>query len=34
MKLLNGEIQTGEHIIADATKQGEFSFKTAAATVH
>jgi len=34
MKLLNGEIQTGEHVIADATKQGEFSFRTAAAAVN
>jgi ATP-dependent Clp protease ATP-binding subunit ClpB len=31
MKLLNGEIQTGEHIIADANKKGELSFRTAAA---
>jgi len=27
MKLLDGEIQSGEHIVADATRGGEFEFK-------
>jgi ATP-dependent Clp protease ATP-binding subunit ClpB len=31
MKLLDGEIQPGEHVIANVNKQGEFSFKAAAA---
>jgi ATP-dependent Clp protease ATP-binding subunit ClpB len=31
MKLLDGEIQPGEHVIASVNKQGEFSFKAAAA---
>jgi ATP-dependent Clp protease ATP-binding subunit ClpB len=31
LKLLDGEIQTGEHIVADVNKQGEFTFRTAAA---
>jgi ATPases with chaperone activity, ATP-binding subunit len=31
MKLLDGEIQPGEHAIANVTKQGEFTFKAAAA---
>ena len=31
MKLLDGEIQPGEHVIASVNKQGEFTFKAAAA---
>ena len=31
MKLLSGEIQPGEHVVADADKQGEFSFRPATA---
>jgi len=31
MKLLDGEIQPGEHVIADVDKRGEFTFKAAAA---
>ena len=31
MKLLDGEIQPGEHVIASVNKQGEFTFRAAAA---
>ena len=31
MKLLDGELQPGEHVIANVNKQGEFTFKAAAA---
>jgi len=31
MKLLDNEIQPGEHVIADADKKGEISFRPATA---
>jgi ATP-dependent Clp protease ATP-binding subunit ClpB len=32
LKLLEGEIQPGEHIVADVNKQGEFTFENAPAS--
>jgi hypothetical protein len=31
LKLLSGEIEAGQHIVADVSKTGEFTFRTVTA---